>query len=551
MPNSPSSSLLGNLRVGQKILLIVGIIAVLLGLVLAVSFISFNTLQRSLTQVRDEGVPTAMVAKDMQMQVVQIQQWLTDISATRGQDGLDDGFKEAEKAHAIFVADLDKIIAGYASRKDQTGLAEADVLKQRMEAWYAVGKKMAKAYIDGGAPEGNKVMGEFDKVSTQLQKAMEPVIKSQLDEANKEIDTAVSNAQRVQQVALAGILISVILLAIGGVILSRGIATPLGQMSQTMADLIANHDFSVRVPVSGNDEIAATGRSFNELATALSNIMQTLNQDVRRVDATASALAVAATQSSESSFTTSSAASSMAAAVEQMSVGLDQMRDNANTAIEVVERADKHSKDGGDIVHEAVKDLELISGEVREVAAQIVDLSEQTQKISGIVALIREVADQTNLLALNAAIEAARAGEQGRGFAVVADEVRKLAERTASATEEISGMIDRIKASAETAGNTMKTALADANAGASLGADANLAIERIRSAANEAVAVVREIAHGIAEQSAAGQSIAINVEQVARAADESSIVVKQTADAAATLESLSRSIRTQVDQFKV
>jgi methyl-accepting chemotaxis protein len=318
-----------------------------------------------------------------------------------------------------------------------------------------------------------------------------------------------------------------------------------------MSDLVQRGDFTVKVEVSGKDEIASVAASFNELVLSLRGILQTLNNDVHLVDATARELSQTAASSSASAATTSSSASSMAAAMEEMSVGLDQMRDNASTAIAVVERADRYSNEGGKVIHEAVADLEHISNEVRQVAEQIVELGAQTQQISGVVALIREVADQTNLLALNAAIEAARAGEQGRGFAVVADEVRKLAERTALATQEISGMIQGVQLSASKASETMKSALGDADAGTTLGGQASEAIERIRLAAAEASSVFRDIAHGIAEQSEAGQSIAVNVENVARAADDSNEVVAHTADAARTLEGLANSIRAHISRFKV
>jgi methyl-accepting chemotaxis protein len=543
--------MLGNLKVGQKILAIVVLVGAILIAALAISYLSFIELRRGLDEVKNQGVPNAIVAKDMQMQVVQIQQWLTDISATRGQDGLDDGLKEAEKSHQVFQEDLAKIRASYVSENDTAGVAQADQLKERMAVWYATGKKMAQAYIDGGAPAGNKLMAEFDKVSTQMQETLEPVIKTQVGKANRELEAAVKEAGKVQLLTLAGIVLAVIVLTLGGRYLATGVAGPLNRMSALMTELVARKNFSVQLEATGNDEIATASRSFNQLVAMLRTMLQELNQDVHRLDDTAADLARAITQSSNSSSATSQSASAMAAAVEEMSVSLDQMRDNTSIAQQVVGASTQHSEDGGRVISAAMDDMQKISVAVQQVSDVIGTLGEQTTQITNIVNVIREVADQTNLLALNAAIEAARAGEQGRGFAVVADEVRKLAERTANATGEIANMIEAIQASAHTAVDRMGEAVKQADAGAALANNAGQSIEAIRNGAIQVSAAFQEIAHSIAEQSAAGQLIAQQVEQVAQASDENSGAVSHTADAAHTLEGLSNGIRQRIDQFKV
>ncbi len=543
--------MLKNLKVGQKILAMVVVVGVMLAMLLGVSYLSFLELRRGLDEVKNAGVPNAILAKDMQMQVVQIQQWLTDISATRGQDGLDDGFNEAEKAHQAFQEDLAKLRAAYASGNDQAGMAQADQLHTRMGEWYATGKKMAKAYIDGGAPAGNRLMGEFDKVSSQLQAALEPVIEAQLGEASRELDAAVQEAGKVQMIILVGIILVVAVLTLGGRYLAQGIAEPLNRMSSLMSELVARKDFSVQLTAEGKDEIATAARSFNQLVTMLRTMLLELNRDVHRLDDTAAELAVAIRQSSESSTATSQSASAMAAAVEEMSVSLDQMRDNTGTAQQVVGVSTQHSADGGRVIGAAITDMQRISVAVQQVSDVIGTLGEQTTRISNIVNVIREVADQTNLLALNAAIEAARAGEQGRGFAVVADEVRKLAERTATATGEIATMIAAIQGSAQTAVERMGSAVSQADAGASLANDAGRSIEAIRNGAIQVASAFDEIVHSISEQSAAGHLIAQQVEQVARASDENSSAVGHTAEAAQTLETLSHEIRHRIDQFKV
>ncbi|MBI4985252.1 MAG: methyl-accepting chemotaxis protein [Rhodocyclales bacterium] len=540
-----------NLKVGQKLLVIVVLVGAMLGALFLVSYLSFVELRRGLDEAKSEGVPNALLAKDMQMQVVQVQQWLTDISATRGQDGLDDGFKEAEKAYQQFMSDLATIRKSYDKEGNAQGIAQSDQLKEHMTVWYATGKRMAQAYIDGGAPAGNRIMGEFDKVSTQLQAALVPVIDGQIAEANREIAAAAHEAGNVQMFILTGIVVVVVFLTLGGRSLALGVSGPLNAMSGLMATLVARKDFSVELAVRGNDEIAQASRSFNQLVAMLRTMLQELNQDVHRLDDTAKELAAAVATSSSSSSATSQSAASMAAAVEQMSVSLDQMRDNTRTAQAVVGTSTQYSEDGSRVIGAAIDDMKKISTDVQQVAGVIGTLGEQTTSISNIVNVIREVADQTNLLALNAAIEAARAGEQGRGFAVVADEVRKLAERTANATGEISAMIEAIQGSAKTAVTRMSDAVEQADAGARLAEDAGRSIESIRAGAGQVAEVFDEVAHSIAEQSAAGQLIAQQVEQVARASDENSSSVGQTAAAARTLEGLSTEMRRRIDQFKV
>jgi methyl-accepting chemotaxis protein len=458
--------------------------------------------------------------------------------------------KEAEKAYQLFLIDLAKLRQSSANEKDQQGVDQADRLKQSMLTWYAAGKTMAQAYVDGGPPAGNKLMANFDKVSLQMQEALEPIITRQVNQANHEIEAAIAEAAEAQMVILVGLFVAMAVLAFGGVLLVRAVAGPINRMSALMTDLVARKDFSVQVQVTGNDEISAASRSFNDLVAMLRTILQDLNKDVRRMDGTAANLAEAIRKSSNSSEATSQSASAMAAAVEQMSVSLDQMRDNTNAAQGIVGASSRHSDEGGRVIVAAVDDMRKISATVQKVADVIGTLGTQTARISNIVEVIREVADQTNLLALNAAIEAARAGEQGRGFAVVADEVRKLAERTSSATGEIGAMIRAIQESTNAVGGHMDDAVQEANVGAQLAEDAGRSIAAIRDGARQVADAFQDIANSISEQSAAGQLIAQQVEQVAHASDENSGAVGHTAEAARVLETLAHEMRQRIDTFR-
>lgn len=201
------------------------------------------------------------------------------------------------------------------------------------------------------------------------------------------------------------------------------------------------------------------------------------------------------------------------------------------------------------MIRSAASEMTVIADAVRQISSSIEDLGNQSTAISSVVQVIKEVAEQTNLLALNAAIEAARAGEQGRGFAVVADEVRKLAERTALATGEIGKMIAAIQSSSKLAVTAMSSAVDQATGGVALAEKAGNAIKQIEAGVDEVVALVNSISSSLAEQTAAGNDIGVHVEKVARMTEENSASAGTAASSAVQLEQLAGDMRHVVDKF--
>ena len=543
--------MLNQLKVGQKILVVVMAVALVQLLTSMVTFQKSNQLNNQLNTVMERGQPATMALKDMEMQIIQIQQWLTDISATRGQDGLDDGYTEAEKAYQLLKTDMAVLHNEYQLEKNSIGDNELTALQQQIDSWYATGKKMAQGYIEGGPAVGNKLMGEFDGQSTQMQQALQPIRETFAALSTQQIKAAQAEAWDVETFGLIASVISLAILGGGGWLLSHNISRPLNQMSETMSSMIERKDFRVHLTIEGKDEIARAGHSFNQLISMLQHMMRDLANDVTHIDKTTIELSKSIQATSHSADQTSHAASSMAAATEEMAVSLSHMHSNTDDLRKAVDNASRLSHEGAGIIEQAIGEMSKISSSVDGVSGVISQLGDQTSHISDIVQVIRDVADQTNLLALNAAIEAARAGEQGRGFAVVADEVRNLAVRTANATQEITKMIQTVQQSARLAVQQMDGVVDQANAGAQLAKDAGVSIQQIRHGSDEVAAAFEDITLSMGEQSHASEDIARQVEQVAAASQENSEAVHMTREAAAGLEQLSSEIKRWVDQIKV
>jgi methyl-accepting chemotaxis protein len=213
--------------------------------------------------------------------------------------------------------------------------------------------------------------------------------------------------------------------------------------------------------------------------------------------------------------------------------------------------ASSGQKNGESVVVKTVEDIDAIALSVSSSAELINRLETQSREIASVVNVIKEVADQTNLLALNAAIEAARAGEQGRGFAVVADEVRKLAERTGNSTREITDTIDVMREGAQAASTAMMNAVEQVTASVSRASGACDMIRKIGEGSREAVGMVSEITDAIHEQSASSTSVAQSVERIAQMAEQSAAAAQGSADTAQQLNTLAQEMRMITDQYKL
>ena len=335
-----------------------------------------------------------------------------------------------------------------------------------------------------------------------------------------------------------------------GLFLSRSISTPINT-SVAIAQAIADGDLTRPVPQGGSDEAGQLLAAFSRMQEALRAMVSGAQKSAQELARSAETLRATAHQSAVATEAQSEAASSMAADVEEMSVSIDHVRDNARDARGTATSAGEESRAGGAVVHSSAEEMQHISSAVNEAAGVIRELEAYSNEISAIINVIREVADQTNLLALNAAIEAARAGEQGRGFAVVADEVRKLAERTTESTHTIATVIDKVQAGARRAAQEMENGVARVNQGVNLAHQAGDSITGIQASTERVGAAIADIGTALDEQSAASQEITRGVERIASMAEENSASVRQTSTAAERLHDLAGQLESSVARFRV
>ncbi|MFJ7796837.1 methyl-accepting chemotaxis protein [Pseudomonas sp. NPDC096950] len=350
------------------------------------------------------------------------------------------------------------------------------------------------------------------------------------------------------QLAIGSLL--AMLIAVGSAVwLLRSKLAPLGDLVR-QAEALGAGDLSVRLNVSSNDEIGQLARAFNQMSQALSTMVEHIRKASVEVNSRAQALSGLSGGAYEGMEQQSGEITSMAGAVEEFSATSLNIADNMSNTQRMAQENAQQTQIGRTSMQEASSSLEQIAGALNSTATVINTLGQRSQEIGGIVGVITAIADQTNLLALNAAIEAARAGEQGRGFAVVADEVRNLASRTREATDEISGMIQSIQQETGNAISTMEQGNVLMQEGLSRNANVASALARIDEQSRSAGQQFAAITTATQEQSSTATLLSSNLQSIALANSEQREVVSNLAITAKELESLAADLRHEVDRFR-
>ncbi|WP_246167812.1 methyl-accepting chemotaxis protein [Propionivibrio limicola] len=348
--------------------------------------------------------------------------------------------------------------------------------------------------------------------------------------------------------AIAALLIA--LIGSFGFAIARGVlrqvggepAEAIGFMSRAAAG-----DLTGTMPAAPKGSMVA---SMGDMVLAIRQMLAEIGQEATKLARDAEKISIASNEVSKASQSQNDATQSMAAAIEQMTVSVKHISDSADETEHESSAAVELAATGFSRIQAASQDINTIATTVSDASERIRKLEDHANQISSIAGVIKEIAGQTNLLALNAAIEAARAGEQGRGFAVVADEVRKLAERTSSATVEIEQMIAGIQTDTQQVVGVMDAALPQVDAGVKAAEEAAESLRQIKEGAQSTLHRIREVADATREQSVASSNIAQRVEQISQMVEETSSTMQATAETATDLEKISSDLNKLVSCFR-
>ena len=452
------------------------------------------------------------------------------------------------------IQEISTIWDRYLAEHDLSGVdkALADEFAQKRAEFVKVGLTPAVAfiregdYLNAAIHLAKETKPSFDAAHEAVDKLWE----RQIEVARITYDAEIERGATIQTVSIGVLVLGIAFLSILAIVTIRGIVSVVGKLNSA-ADRMAAGDLTARCDHSAGDELGSIAASFDRVGEKFQHVIRELIDSATQLAAATEETSMVTAETNGHIRVQRSETEQVATAMNEMAATVQEVARNAASADQAAQEANVQANEGISIAGQALSATRSLAGEVEKAAATIRQLDSESSSIGSVLEVIQSIAEQTNLLALNAAIEAARAGEQGRGFAVVADEVRTLAGRTQGSTQEIQGMIERLQKGAKEAVKAMEQGQSMAQG----------TLERVEhsdqtlNAINQAVARIKEmnmqIASAAEEQGSVAEEINRNVMTINDLSEQSARGAAQTAEASTEQARLASALRSMAAQYKV
>lgn len=530
-----------------KMLIAVGSASLLVACALGIALYSMQQISSDFHRFLDADQAKLHAYTEMYAQGLQGGQALRNIVLNPGNEK---AYQNLDKANQEFALALDSAIR--LAGADQTELATLKSIQNDWATTEAAKEKVRTLAKDNQAEAIATLNRDETPNWRKVRETLLKMIAAQRESVN---DTRAQISNSVKRAWTLSLILGGFAVALGSLLViavSEGVRRSLESVRQSMVELASGEgDLTRRMPVETADEVGRTGSAFNDFMAGLQTMIRQVRENADEVAHAAAKLSQSAGDVSQASLNQSEAASSAAAAVEEMTSSVAHVAESAEHVRSLSQESHDRTQSGNLSLSKLVGEIDSVRNAVSDIASAVNEFMKSTSIITGMTKQVKDIADQTNLLALNAAIEAARAGEQGRGFAVVADEVRKLAEKSAQSATEIDAVTRSLGDQSVEVERSIQRGLGSLQASENMLENVAGIFGEVSHAVTEANSGVDSITRAVKEHTIGSSEISRHMERIAQMAEQNSHVIEQTSSHAHQLEKLAFGLRGMVSRFKV